>query len=476
MKRKLIFGIFLVLGLFLQAQTNVQGNVSGNWTLAGSPYQVIGEVSISSGQSLTIEPGVVVQFMDYYSFMIYGTLTAEGTVDDLIQFTSGQATPAADDWEMIAFESGSGSSSIISFSLLEYANTAILCSYSSPTISHCTIQNNLSRGINCNYSSSPVIINNTFISNASASIFCFENCSPTITNNTFYGGTSAVACMHSSSPYIANNIIKNVSIGVSCAYSSSPTIRNNVFYSIYDKGVYNYNSSTASVMNNVFYSNSKAIYANDYLSVLAYNSFWANTNNSYGSHVPSSFEVINSTNGNGDPCDAGFNIFIDPLLADPVAGEFGLLTNSPCIDAGNPDAAYNDPEDPYNPGFALWPAMGTIICDIGTYGGTGTGGWVSNDENEIPISSNVKLHQNYPNPFNPSTTIFFELNTETSESIELEIFNVKGQKVKQYSIFNNQSSIAWDGKDQVGKFVPSGIYFYKLNISDSPTKKMILLK
>jgi parallel beta-helix repeat protein len=475
MKKIVIFGLFVIIGIFLQAQTNVQGNVSGIWLETASPYQVIGEISVPAGQTLTIEPGVVVSFMGYYSFIIYGTLYAEGTADDQIQFTSGQATPAADDWEMISLESDSDAS-IISHSIVEYANTAILCSYSSPTISHCTIQNNLSRGINCNYSSSPSITNNTFLSNASASIFCFENCSPTITNNTFYGGTSAVVCMHSSSPHIANNIIKNVSIGVSCAYSSSPTIWNNVFYSIYDKGVYNYNLSTAAVMNNVFYSNSKAIYANNYLSALSYNSFWANTNDSYGSHVPSSFGVVNSTNGNSDPCDASFNIFIDPLLADPSAGEFGLLIDSPCIDAGNPDAGYNDPEDPENPGFALWPGMGTTICDIGTYGGGGSGGWVSNDANEVPVNSSIILHQNYPNPFNPRTTILFELNTETSTNTELEIYNLKGQKVRKYSILNNQSSIIWDGANNSGKSVPSGIYFYKLNIPDSPTRKMILLK
>lgn len=273
MIKSIAIGILLFLGLFLHAQTNVQGNVSGTWTASASPYHVIGDISVSAGQTLTIEPGVIVNFMGYYSFMIYGTLNAAGNADNQIHFTSGQVSPAADDWNMVSFESGSGSNSIISYSILEYGKWAIRCNYSSPTISHNTIRNNLFRGVNCNYSSSPVIANNTFQNNASASIFCFENCSPSITNNTFIGGTYAVACMHSSSPYIANNIIKNLSTGVDCAYTSSPTLRNNVFYNIGDKGVYNYNGSSPVVVNNIFYGNSKAIYANYYLSSLAYNSF-----------------------------------------------------------------------------------------------------------------------------------------------------------------------------------------------------------
>jgi len=80
----------------------------------------------------------------------------------------------------------------------------------------------------------------------------------------------------------------------------------------------------------------------------------------------------------------------------------------------------------------------------------------------------------FPNPFNPTTTISFNL---TAEHAEIEIFNIKGQKIKQYSIFNNQSSIVWDGKDSKGNRVSSGIYFYKLKTENyEKTRKMILMK
>lgn len=101
--------------------------------------------------------------------------------------------------------------------------------------------------------------------------------------------------------------------------------------------------------------------------------------------------------------------------------------------------------------------------------------YVSSDDNTIQI---IEMLTNYPNPFNPTTTISFELNTENYKDTKIVIYNLKGQKIRQYSIFNNQSSIIWDGTDQIGKPVSSGVYFYKLKAGKdfSQTKRMLLLK
>ena len=86
------------------------------------------------------------------------------------------------------------------------------------------------------------------------------------------------------------------------------------------------------------------------------------------------------------------------------------------------------------------------------------------------------LHNNYPNPFHAKTTISF-FTAEDTEDAEIMIYNIKGQKVKQLSIENRQSSIEWNGKDDHDRNVASGIYFYKLKVGRrSQTKKMILLK
>ncbi|MDO9576502.1 MAG: T9SS type A sorting domain-containing protein [Candidatus Cloacimonadales bacterium] len=98
----------------------------------------------------------------------------------------------------------------------------------------------------------------------------------------------------------------------------------------------------------------------------------------------------------------------------------------------------------------------------------------------------AKLHQNYPNPFNPSTTISFNLSNEQNEQIELVIYNLKGQKVKTFTVIlsgvegsgNNNYSVVWDGTDQTDKPVGTGIYFCKLKVDgkDKLIRKMMLIK
>ena len=86
---------------------------------------------------------------------------------------------------------------------------------------------------------------------------------------------------------------------------------------------------------------------------------------------------------------------------------------------------------------------------------------------------------NYPNPFNPSTTIKFSIQYDSE--VELSVFNIKGQKIKtmvQNEFTNGIHTIIWNGVDDNGKSVSSGIYYYKLNINGNPVvvNKCLLLK
>jgi len=102
---------------------------------------------------------------------------------------------------------------------------------------------------------------------------------------------------------------------------------------------------------------------------------------------------------------------------------------------------------------------------------------VSVDPETIP-KPDVQLY-NYPNPFNPITTISFSIPEESN--VELSIFNIKGQKVK--TIINNQfdsgnHSVIWNGIDNKGKLVSSGVYLYKLKVNNKSEvlRKCLLLK
>ncbi|GAB4368694.1 MAG: hypothetical protein Kow0042_09970 [Calditrichia bacterium] len=89
-----------------------------------------------------------------------------------------------------------------------------------------------------------------------------------------------------------------------------------------------------------------------------------------------------------------------------------------------------------------------------------------------------ELDQNYPNPFNPVTRIHFSL--ASSEKVKLEIYNVLGQRVKtlvNQKMTAGKHSINWDGRNEAGKLMGSGVYFYRLKAGDfTKTKKMILIK
>jgi hypothetical protein len=89
------------------------------------------------------------------------------------------------------------------------------------------------------------------------------------------------------------------------------------------------------------------------------------------------------------------------------------------------------------------------------------------------------LQQNYPNPFNPSTEIRFAL--EESSNVILTIYNTKGQKIQTLYKGNAPAdivkSVLWDGRDDSGKQVASGIYLYELRTKkETFIRKMILTK
>jgi hypothetical protein len=92
--------------------------------------------------------------------------------------------------------------------------------------------------------------------------------------------------------------------------------------------------------------------------------------------------------------------------------------------------------------------------------------------------SEFDLSQNYPNPFNPTTKIEFTL--AKSGFVTLQIFDTLGRKVRTLvseELSSGYKSVIWDGKNDNGKEVASGVYFYQLRVGDfSEPKKMLLLK
>ena len=152
----------------------------------------------------------------------------------------------------------------------------------------------------------------------------------------------------------------------------------------------------------------------------------------------------------------------------------------------------------------LWPPhsrinwnvskVGTEGCDFGfsKIPRSGTGDTLSfqvcfnfgtSDVKEINAPDEIRptgfsLSQNYPNPFNPTTNFRFTL--PKSSHVKIEIFNIVGQRVATVVDGDMKAGLYtadWNGRDESGKTVSSGIYFYRMRADDfSDMKKMVLVK
>ncbi|MFH1862155.1 MAG: right-handed parallel beta-helix repeat-containing protein, partial [bacterium] len=214
------------------SSTPVSGNVSGIWSAANNPYYVMGDVTVPSGTTLTIEPGVQVLFQGLYSLQVMenAVLSAVGNAQDSISF--GALNPITG-WQGIHFL-GASSSSRLEFCKIQHGKAlepesveiggAILCQASHPTIANCTIKNcqaNYGGAIAC-YQANPIISNNAIEWNEAA----------------FEGG--GIHCAENSAPAINNNIIKNnqalLGGGIYCHFSNASISENSISYNLASKG------------------------------------------------------------------------------------------------------------------------------------------------------------------------------------------------------------------------------------------------
>ena len=101
---------------------------------------------------------------------------------------------------------------------------------------------------------------------------------------------------------------------------------------------------------------------------------------------------------------------------------------------------------------------------------------IGEDGAELPKV--LALRENYPNPFNPTTAIEFDLPDD--QRATLEVFNILGERVT--SLIDDDMNagtyrIIWEGRDDFGREMPSGIYLYRLKAGDTTiSKRMIMLK
>ena len=162
-------------------------------------------------------------------------------------------------------------------------------------------------------------------------------------------------------------------------------------------------------------------------------------------------------------------VYSDNANREPVPFNFEIITGRGGSTPIKNYEVYNFNTGSFEPGILISQMQNYSLVRLGELG---------EPQNIIPTIDKLQLHGNYPNPFNPETNISFSLPKE--QKIELTIYNLKGQKVRQLvsgQLSAGEHSVIWEGKEDNGKQVSSGLYLYKLKTKDQElSKKMLLLK
>ncbi|WP_146209956.1 carboxypeptidase regulatory-like domain-containing protein [Vitiosangium sp. GDMCC 1.1324] len=220
---------------------------SSQWTLAGSPYVVTGDLFVPVGGVLTIEPGVEVRFNGPHKLSVSGELVARGTATNRIVFASNAAHPQPGDWKGILFEDSSTDAvlddsdeylrgSVLAFTEIRDAVEGVSISRSSPLVTDNHFHHNghgdstliLSR-------SASVIRHNLIEQNTSRGIHAYA-CDARIVGNTLQensGGMylyaySAQSCDSGEVPaLIENNRLLRNTAGAIAIYGGAALVRHN---------------------------------------------------------------------------------------------------------------------------------------------------------------------------------------------------------------------------------------------------------
>lgn len=350
-RRRNSFALVLCLLLILWSmpalsQTYINaGKVSGVWTPANSPYIVQGAIAVEENQTLVLRPGVVVKFEGYRLLVDEGEgLTAIGTPDSMIVFTSNKPNPAPGDWGDFnggIVLSGIGDKAALKYCVVEYATNGVACmayaygcdgERNSAVIENCVIRYNKNSGIFAE-------------GEGSQTTGCIPaksgNSSPKVKFNLIYeNGGDGIELRaydgYQANGYIGAEIFRNVIAGnarhgIQC-YGDDPVqpqLRHNTIVKNGESGILfrkNFDARYFVIANNIIAQNRTGINSADSaLPAYGYNDVWNNTVN---------YQNLAAATG---------DISYDPLFVNAANRDFHLQPSSPCIDAGDPLSA-KDPD------------------------------------------------------------------------------------------------------------------------------------
>ena len=275
--------------------------------------------------------------------------------------------------------------------------------------------------------------------------------------------------------FINNRAAFNIKEQVDCRMDKILVYNSEVAFRL--RGPGSRGGAHVTISNCIAYDNVKIFRTEDDIELLhIYNGTFDKTEdddyfqNVSGGYVQSGFELLNCLFMGLKPSDANHssNMSADnSFFVDAPNRNYHLNPNSPAINNGIDIAVVTTDFD------NISRVAGNY--DIGAYE-YDTSTKIQGELN--PKIREFKLFNNYPNPFNPSTNISF--NIVHASLVTLEIYNLLGQKIKTVltkRLERGDYTYRWDGKNDLGKDLVGGMYFYKMTADNfSQTKKMVLIK
>jgi len=313
-----------------------------NWTKSGSPYIInANNVSVTSGVTLTIDPGVEVRLADY-ALICYGKIIAIGTVADTITFTSNLKNPNPHDWDRILVKNEDSDGSEFKFCKIQYARIGVSFENTSSKISDSIIESCERSGVSFDSCSS--IVEYCIIRNITNEGVYVASGAPEVNGNKIYNNTDGVVTDHGASIIQNNLIFDNSSYGIdnrnaddtgAIAKIVNNTLFHNGILGTGDLGAnINCDNSSPIIKNNIITNSTNNVGAgygagiratSGGSPVISYNDVW---NNSGGNYTV--YGIGSCAAGQGD-------IAADPKFVDASSLDFHLQDDSPCIRAASPN-------------------------------------------------------------------------------------------------------------------------------------------